>query len=540
MLKFFYKIFVQFPIEFFVFCFFTAVNTIVYMAMSLFFAKIMSNNFDIKSSDIPGGMEFAFILVLTVYFASYLLPVFIQLKISNSFMVKLTTEFDLNTKVSAISAMPDYNFGNAIKDNTVEFPRFAANIIIPLLDIIKSTISILLLLIFLLIYSSNLIWIISIIPILYFLFWVISKSYFKRMALEISEHFYQRQRIASYRFQAFGTDLKSYAQSSTRLKYFSSLVRLGKINTYTKVVATLPRAVIESLVLLILYFLLVDSQNVTPLIMAIFGLLKLLPAIQSISNGVSQLQTNFPSYQAYQYRSSLLRSYGKASEEAAEINCPRSFISGETFSTKRGLTYSFKSYLNIGRPGLYLLSGDSGVGKSTFIRSLLGLENIYGNSFVAGNHDAALVSQNENLLEGTVLENLNEARTDFQTHDIYLQLVSCLFPELTDNAQKELINKVVGGNSGLSGGQLARIKLLKVLLMGKPIIFLDEVFEGVPKVLASKIMQELVQKFPNTCFILIDHNNIDPLIAHTLINFTHAGIPDMSIEITVESDRFDD
>ncbi len=534
MLNFATKLISQYKYSLLFFNIFSAINILVYMAIGLFLAELISKNSDLDFLGFYENLEVAFAISLLAYFTSYILPIFIQLRIANSFMVDLTKEYDLNTKVSAIAAMPEYNYGSAMTDNTVEFPRFSANIIIPLLDITKNTINLVFLVIFLIVFSSEFLWILTSIPACYLAFWVISRPYFKKMSFELSTHFYTRQRVASYRFQAYTTDLQVYEQSSTRRQYFKSLSRLGDINVYTKVMATLPRAILESLVLLVLYFLFIGTEDITPLIMVGFGLLKLLPAVQSISNSVSQLQTNFPAYTSFEQRATLLRSYGDAARKASRSNCPTIFSMGETFSTSYGLNYSFKKPLDLNLPGLYIIKGQSGVGKSTFVRSLLGFEQLSGHDFIPGNRNAGIASQNENLLEGTVFDNFYEINKGFESLDVYQDLLGSLFPEFLDHNNSEVLSRLVGGNSGFSGGQLARIKLMKVLLLDKQFVFLDEAFDGVPSKLASKIMHNLLELLPDTSFVLIDHNNIDHSIAHTHINLKTSQCEKKLIEIVIE------
>ena len=57
----------------------------------------------------------------------------------------------------------------------------------------------------------------------------------------------------------------------------------------------------------------------------------------------------------------------------------------------------------------------------------------------------------------------------------------------------------------LSGGQLRRLVLARVLLQGRTIMLLDEPFAGLEHELAQRILKRVVLTFPNKIWLIISH-----------------------------------
>ena len=106
--------------------------------------------------------------------------------------------------------------------------------------------------------------------------------------------------------------------------------------------------------------------------------------------------------------------------------------------------------------------GESGSGKSTFLRAMVGLENTHS----AYAHDLAYVAQNPVLVMDTVA--------------MELELPSRLHNELP-NAGKQYAMLCGFDEKGgqrtdtLSGGEIQRLAFLRALMMGRKILVLDEV-----------------------------------------------------------------
>jgi ABC-type bacteriocin/lantibiotic exporter with double-glycine peptidase domain len=146
--------------------------------------------------------------------------------------------------------------------------------------------------------------------------------------------------------------------------------------------------------------------------------------------------------------------------------------------------------LNVKKGYPLLLTGQSGVGKSTLIKLLLGLKvytkgSIKFDSVELKDIDIdylretiSYLPQNPNLFNRTILENIG-----YSTELSNEQVLNIIKKEpLYDIIKSVNINKKVGTmGSQLSGGQKQVVVLFRELLSNKPIIFMDEPTSSIDK-----------------------------------------------------------
>lgn len=136
----------------------------------------------------------------------------------------------------------------------------------------------------------------------------------------------------------------------------------------------------------------------------------------------------------------------------------------------------------------YFLKGRSGIGKTTIIKSILKENKDFFGNIIINNLDINDVSQNSifnnisylpqktNIFEGTIRDNITMFNDDYKDSEIFEILK---FVELSEWANEKYLNKEVSMNKiQLSGGEIKKIGLARVLLQNKPILILDEFSSG--------------------------------------------------------------
>ena len=162
---------------------------------------------------------------------------------------------------------------------------------------------------------------------------------------------------------------------------------------------------------------------------------------------------------------------------------------------------------------IWTLKGPSGKGKTTLLKYILGIKedafhyngNIYLDkikitSTPSFQRDISMIFQNDFLFPNlSVIDNLNLVNRLDKNKPRSL---------LVENNLDYLVNRMP---SNLSGGELSRILLLRILLLNTKIILLDEPFNGIDKDNKKNIGDFFIQNLLNNkkSAILVTHNEGD-------------------------------
>jgi ABC-type multidrug transport system fused ATPase/permease subunit len=251
----------------------------------------------------------------------------------------------------------------------------------------------------------------------------------------------------------------------------------------------------------------------TQLILVYFKLLT--ESVQSLSDIPKEISRNKDNiYRLLKYinKPKIIESNIKIDESESQINIK---FSNVTFKyPTRESNYVFKNFnKTLNFKDKIILSGDSGKGKSTLIKLLLGLYVPDEGYVTINDKDVSLlntteiqkivsiVPQEPIILENrTIKENislfLKNNKSDEEIKDA-LKLVK--LESLNENLNDKIIS--------LSGGQKQRLAIVRTILNDTDIVILDEPFSALDKQLRIE-MQDLVFNFiKDKTLILITHDN---------------------------------
>ena len=187
-------------------------------------------------------------------------------------------------------------------------------------------------------------------------------------------------------------------------------------------------------------------------------------------------------------------------------NLSKAFENKEIFCD---FSYSFSEN------GLYIIKGNSGIGKTTLLRIISGIDKKYTGLVANGGYKNASVAFQEYRLFPTLtaLENITFA----------------VWEKAEDNnvseAKKMLLE--LGFTEGdlslfpheLSGGMKQRVSLVRAFLKKAPILILDEPTKELDSSLSSKILEIIKEEAKHRLVLMVTHTASDVShLPHTVID----------------------
>ncbi len=174
---------------------------------------------------------------------------------------------------------------------------------------------------------------------------------------------------------------------------------------------------------------------------------------------------------------------------------------------------------------LTLISGISGIGKSTMIKMLMGVLTPQSGKISACLTDGAdiainastrslfaYVPQGNLLMSGTIRDNMLLAKDNATDEEILsaLRFASAkFFDELPDGLDTLLGER----GSGLSEGQIQRLAIARAILCGAPILLLDEATSALDEDTEREVLENIMRLPDRTC-IAISHRSAARKVCH--------------------------
>lgn len=138
--------------------------------------------------------------------------------------------------------------------------------------------------------------------------------------------------------------------------------------------------------------------------------------------------------------------------------------------------------------------GKNGIGKSTFLKILYGMENYTSGNIIYGTGlNISYYDQEQSDLDNskTIMEEIHDSFPSVTTQTIRRYLSNFLFKD--DDVYKQI--------SLLSGGEKCRLNLIKIMLSNSNVIFMDEPTNHLD-IYTRELLEEAIINFEGTCLII--------------------------------------
>lgn len=192
--------------------------------------------------------------------------------------------------------------------------------------------------------------------------------------------------------------------------------------------------------------------------------------------------------------------------------------------------------LTLNRGDRLLITGESGVGKSTLASALVGFIDYAGSVLVDGveageiplsvrRAQCVLIEQRPHLFDASIRHNLSFANPDASDEQLLTALESVGLGSWV--ATRGGLDQPLGEAGALvSGGQAQRIALARAFLAHAPVIILDEPTANVDSALADSLMDDLLRSIGSAgrgIAMVISHVPVDPQLVTSEIRLQPAS-----------------
>lgn len=249
---------------------------------------------------------------------------------------------------------------------------------------------------------------------------------------------------------------------------------------------------------------------------------KLFSNIGSLSSNIMAIKMLMPSV-------NLIESLNKKAKEMGDVNEQKDQIQFDNMKSDlviSSLSFAYEGNaevlknINLSIPCNEMVGviGESGAGKSTFVKLLLGLlVPTKGNIFVDGvdfqdidlkswRKKIGYVNQEPYFFNGTIKENLLMVKPQASDSELknVLQRTHCL--EFVENMPQGIDSSLGDKGLTISGGQRARLALARALLLEPNVLILDEVTGALDGETEGKIIRLIESLKGKITMVIVSHN----------------------------------
>lgn len=375
---------------------------------------------------------------------------------------------------------------------------------------------------------------IAVIIAFFFIYMVIKKAYYRlnKNMLEAQSNFFSM--ISNVLYNLLSIKINSWHKetdnlfSNTAYKFYETSIKFLRIDfLQTRTVSFLGR-IAYALSLFVLAYLAINSSNPLSvggsLVAVIMYIGILLPALEHISEFGSQYQK----YRVSRDRINELYSIKSESFGVTELsNIDSIKCSNVSLMIDNKVIYNDIS-IDFQKDRIYLISGNNGSGKTTFLLTLAGIYKpssgyILFNQIPFSDVDfiklrkkhLSFVQQDAYFQKGTIRYNLSLAGVCEEEID------SSALPlmDFTKNIPNGLEFIINSKNTTLSGGEKQRIMLTRGLLKSADITLFDEPSNALDEESVRKFISEVNKKKKDHIIIIVSHDVRFEEIADEIIRF---------------------
>ena len=191
--------------------------------------------------------------------------------------------------------------------------------------------------------------------------------------------------------------------------------------------------------------------------------------------------------------------------------------------------------LTVPKGGLTVIVGQSGIGKSTLLKLLLGLYRPNSGTLSIDTPDGPIMAdrstrslfsyapQGNFLLSGTIRENLTFTNPQASEAEIRAALHASALDEYIDTLPQGLETVLMENGAGLSEGQAQRLSLARAIISGAPVLLLDEVTSALDAATEATVLERITALPGRTC-IAVTHRPAALALAKNIIEVTESGM----------------
>lgn len=204
-----------------------------------------------------------------------------------------------------------------------------------------------------------------------------------------------------------------------------------------------------------------------------------------------------------------------------------------TFAYDRDNVLNNVSFI-IPKGGLTVITGSSGIGKSTLLKLMLGIYRPNSGELCIDYHTGcaplsratrrlfSYAPQGNLLLSGTLRDNLLLSKADATERELQQALYVSAMDEYVFSLPQGLDTALGENAAGLSEGQAQRLSLARAVLSGAPILLLDEVTSSLDPDTEQLVLRRISRLEGRTC-IAVTHRPAILDIADYRLNITESG-----------------